>query len=91
MQIAFAGRRRRQVQHLPADGEAPHPDRLDAAPAHPRGEGRLRAGAGEKVWPLIAAGKVKVVIDSTFPLAKAADAHRRIETSEHVGKIVLVV
>ena len=44
-----------------------------------------------KVWPLIAAGKVKVVMDSTFPLAKAADAHRRLETSEHVGKIVLVV
>jgi NADPH:quinone reductase len=44
-----------------------------------------------KVWPLLAAGKVKVVMDSTFPLAKAADAHRRLETSAHVGKIVLVV
>jgi NADPH2:quinone reductase len=44
-----------------------------------------------KVWPLLAAGKVKVVMDSTFPLAKAADAHRRLETGEHIGKIVLVV
>jgi NADPH2:quinone reductase len=44
-----------------------------------------------KVWPLLAAGKVKVVMDSTFPLTKAADAHRRMETSQHVGKIVLVV
>ena len=44
-----------------------------------------------KVWPLLAAGKVKVVMDSTFPLAKAADAHRRLETSQHVGKVVLVV
>ena len=44
-----------------------------------------------KVWPLLASGKVKVVMDSTFPLAKAADAHRRLETSEHIGKIVLVV
>jgi NADPH:quinone reductase len=44
-----------------------------------------------KVWPLLAAGKVKVVMDSTFPLAKAADAHRRLESSEHVGKIVLTV
>jgi NADPH2:quinone reductase len=43
------------------------------------------------VWPLLAAGKVKVVLDSTFPLAKAAEAHRRLETSEHVGKIVLTV
>jgi NADPH2:quinone reductase len=45
----------------------------------------------DKVWPLLAAGKVKVVIDSTFPLAKAADAHRRLETSAHIGKVVLVV
>jgi NADPH2:quinone reductase len=44
-----------------------------------------------KVWPLLAAGKVKVVLDSTFPLAKAADAHRRLESSQHIGKIVLTV
>jgi putative PIG3 family NAD(P)H quinone oxidoreductase len=44
-----------------------------------------------KVWPLLASGQVKVVMDSTFPLAKAADAHRRLESSQHVGKVVLVV
>ena len=44
-----------------------------------------------KVWPLFGAGKIKVVMDSTFPLAQAADAHRRLETSQHVGKIVLTV
>jgi NADPH:quinone reductase len=44
-----------------------------------------------KVWPLLASGKIRVVMDSTFPLAKAADAHRRLETGEHIGKIVLVV
>jgi NADPH:quinone reductase-like Zn-dependent oxidoreductase len=44
-----------------------------------------------EVWPLLAAGKVKVVMDSTFPLAHAADAHRRLETSQHIGKIVLTV
>jgi putative PIG3 family NAD(P)H quinone oxidoreductase len=44
-----------------------------------------------KVWPLLAAGKIKVVIDSTFPLTKAAEAHQRMETSAHIGKIVLVV
>jgi NADPH2:quinone reductase len=43
------------------------------------------------VLPLIAAGKVKPVIDSTFPLAQAAAAHARMETSAHIGKIVLVV
>ncbi len=48
------------------------------------------AGAVEaKAWPLLAAGKVKVVIDATFPLTKAADAHRRLESSEHIGKLVL--
>ncbi len=45
----------------------------------------------EKVWPLLASGKVKVSIDATFPLAKAAEAHKRMETSQHVGKIVLTV
>jgi NADPH2:quinone reductase len=45
----------------------------------------------ERVWPLVAAGRIKVLIDSTFPLAKAADAHRRMDTSQHIGKIVLVV
>ncbi len=45
----------------------------------------------EKVWPLLASGKVKVPIDATFPLAKAAEAHKRMETSQHVGKIVLTV
>jgi NADPH:quinone reductase len=44
-----------------------------------------------KVWPLFSAGKIRVVVDSTFPLARAADAHRRLETSQHVGKIVLTV
>jgi putative PIG3 family NAD(P)H quinone oxidoreductase len=44
-----------------------------------------------KVWPLLASGKVGVVMDSTFPLAKAADAHRRLESGAHVGKVVLVV
>lgn len=44
-----------------------------------------------QAWPLLASGKIKVVIDSTFPLANAADAHRRMETSQHVGKIVLTV
>jgi NADPH2:quinone reductase len=43
-----------------------------------------------KVMPLLRDGRVKPLMDSTFPLEKAADAHRRMETSEHIGKIVLV-
>jgi NADPH:quinone reductase len=45
----------------------------------------------QKVWPLIAAGKVKPVIDKTFPLVDAASAHARMEASVHIGKIVLTV
>jgi NADPH2:quinone reductase len=45
----------------------------------------------EKVWPLLAAGRCKPLIDSTYPLAEAAKAHARMESSAHVGKIVLKV
>jgi NADPH2:quinone reductase len=44
-----------------------------------------------KVWPLLDQGKIKPVIDSTFPLAEANKAHTRMESSNHVGKIVLTV
>ena len=44
-----------------------------------------------KVWPLFAAGKCKPVIFKTFPLAEASEAHRLMESSRHVGKIILTV
>jgi putative PIG3 family NAD(P)H quinone oxidoreductase len=43
------------------------------------------------VWPAVEAGDFRPVIDSVVPLAQASDAHRRMESSEHVGKIVLEV
>jgi putative PIG3 family NAD(P)H quinone oxidoreductase len=43
------------------------------------------------VWPHVESGKLKPVIDRTFPLADAAGAHRRMEAGDHVGKIVLIV
>jgi putative PIG3 family NAD(P)H quinone oxidoreductase len=51
----------------------------------------IARGLETKVWPLIAAGKIKPVIDSTFPLLKAADAHARMESGVHIGKIVLTL
>jgi len=42
------------------------------------------------VWPHVVEGRLHPVIDSTFPLAQAADAHKRLHAGEHVGKIVLV-
>ena len=44
-----------------------------------------------KVWPLLASGRCKPVIDSVFPLAEVAKAHARMESSAHVGKIVLTI
>ena len=44
-----------------------------------------------KVWPLIEAGDVKPVMHATFPLADAAEAHRLMESNQHIGKIVLTV
>jgi NADPH2:quinone reductase len=41
------------------------------------------------VWPLLDRGVVKPLVHRVFPLAEAADAHRLMESSEHVGKIVL--
>jgi NADPH2:quinone reductase len=43
----------------------------------------------ERVWPLLEAGKVKPVINRVFDAAQAADAHALMESSQHVGKIVL--
>src|SRR5208283_1648704 len=44
-----------------------------------------------KVWPLLAAGRCRPVIDSVFPLADVAKAHARIDNAAHVGKIVLTL
>lgn len=54
-------------------------------------KGRLARALREAVWPLLESGRVRPLIDSTFPLERAADAHRRMESGEHVGKIVLTV
>jgi NADPH:quinone reductase-like Zn-dependent oxidoreductase len=45
----------------------------------------------ENVWPALEAGAFEPIIDSTFPLAEAAKAHERIESSVHIGKIILTV
>lgn len=51
----------------------------------------LAATLEQQVWPLLERGTVRPVIDSVFPLEAAAEAHRRMESSEHFGKIVLEV
>ncbi len=50
---------------------------------------RLARAVEQTVWPWIEQGKLKPIIDSTFPLEQAAAAHARIESGDHLGKIVL--
>ncbi len=54
-------------------------------------KGRIAHMLRERVWPLFESGAIKPVVFRTFPLAQAADAHRLMESSTHVGKIVLEV
>jgi putative PIG3 family NAD(P)H quinone oxidoreductase len=53
-------------------------------------KGAIAAAVNAHVWPLIESGAVRPIIYATFPLRSAADAHRLLESSEHIGKIVLV-
>ncbi len=53
-------------------------------------KGQIARALEREVWPLLAEGRAAPPVDSTWPLEAAADAHRRLESREHVGKIVLV-
>jgi NADPH2:quinone reductase len=62
---------------------------LRASPQARKAE--IAASLREKVWPLFESGKLKPVIYRVFPLAEAAEAHRLMESSAHIGKIMLEV
>ncbi|HET9269611.1 MAG TPA: NAD(P)H-quinone oxidoreductase [Vicinamibacterales bacterium] len=53
-------------------------------------KGRIAEALHREVWPLLETGRVKPLVAATFPLAEAAAAHRLMESSTHIGKIVLV-
>jgi NADPH2:quinone reductase len=52
---------------------------------------RIAAGLRREVWPLLEAGRIAPVMDRTYPLEAASEAHARMESSAHIGKIVLEV
>jgi putative PIG3 family NAD(P)H quinone oxidoreductase len=54
-------------------------------------KGAIAAALRQRVWPLLESGAVAPVIHATFPLRSAAEAHRVMDSSEHIGKLVLVV
>ncbi|MFC9972040.1 NAD(P)H-quinone oxidoreductase [Spirillospora sp. NPDC127200] len=66
-----------------------HATSLRSRPLEEKAE--IVASVREHVWPLLAAGKVRPVIDRTVPMAEAARAHRLLEDSGHIGKILLTV
>jgi putative PIG3 family NAD(P)H quinone oxidoreductase len=53
-------------------------------------KGEIAKALEETVWPLIAKGEIAPVVHGTFSMAQAADAHRLMESSQHIGKIILV-
>jgi len=52
-------------------------------------KGAIAKSLREKIWPLIESGRIKPEIYRTFPLEQAASAHALMESSQHIGKIVL--
>src|SRR5918992_1685333 len=54
-------------------------------------KGHIARNLREKIWPLIESGRIKPEIYKTFPLEQAAEAHRLMESSQHIGKIVLTL
>ncbi|HET9067357.1 MAG TPA: NAD(P)H-quinone oxidoreductase [Amaricoccus sp.] len=72
------------VKRLTITGSTLRPQSVEA-------KARIAASLLREVWPLLEAGRIAPVIDRTFPLAAAAEAHARLESSAHVGKIVLEV
>ena len=57
----------------------------------PTEKGRIARELEARVWPLLATGIVRPIIHATFPLERAAEAHRQLDASAHVGKIVLTI
>ena len=71
------------VKHLTLTGSTLRPRSDDE-------KGRIAAALQEKIWPLIEKGQIKPVIHAEFPLAEAEKAHEMMESSSHIGKILLV-
>lgn len=72
------------VRRLSITGSTLRPQSVEA-------KARIASELEASVWPLLAAGRIGPVMDSTFALAEAAKAHARMESSDHIGKIVLSV
>jgi putative PIG3 family NAD(P)H quinone oxidoreductase len=91
VQIAFLGGPKATVNFAKLMVKRLHHTGSTLRPRSNADKAAMVAAIEAKVMPLLREGRIKPLMDSTFPLEKAADAHRRMETSEHIGKIVLAV
>jgi NADPH2:quinone reductase len=91
VQIAFLGGPSAKVNFAKLMMKRLHHTGSTLRPRTNADKAAMVAAIEAKVLPLLRDGRVKPLMDSTFPLEKAADAHRRMETSEHIGKIVLAL
>ncbi len=57
----------------------------------PTGKGTIMAGVRETTWPLVADGRIRPVVDRTFPLEEADEAHRHLDGGDAVGKVLLTL
>jgi NADPH2:quinone reductase len=91
VQIAFLGGPKTTINFIKLMVKRLHHTGSTLRPRSNADKAAMVAAIEAKVMPLLREGRIKPLMDSTFPLEKAADAHRRMETSEHIGKIVLAV
>jgi putative PIG3 family NAD(P)H quinone oxidoreductase len=91
VQIAFLGGPKTTINFTKLMVKRLHHTGSTLRPRSNADKAAMVAAIEAKVMPLFREGRIKPLMDSTFPLDKAVDAHRRMETSEHIGKIVLVV
>ncbi len=89
VQIAFLGGPKASVNFAKLMVKRLHHTGSTLRPRSPQDKAAMVGAIEAKVLPLISAGKVKPVMDSSFPLRDAVKAHRRMESSQHIGKIVL--
>jgi NADPH2:quinone reductase len=91
VQIAFLGGPKANVNFAKLMVKRLHHTGSTLRPRSNADKAAMVAAIEARALPLLRDGLIKPLMDSSFPLEKAVDAHRRMETSEHIGKIVLVV
>ncbi|ABE41563.1 Alcohol dehydrogenase, zinc-binding [Rhodopseudomonas palustris BisB5] len=91
VQIAFLGGAKTTVNFTKLMIKRLHHTGSTLRPRSNADKAAMVAAIEAKVMPLLHEGRIKPLIDGTFALHQAADAHRRMETSQHIGKIVLTV